>query len=140
MPLCTSPEAKLPLRCPASSKRKPVWRPSATDSLRRFTDQLADALGKAAADILTLDVETYATGDLAVIVQGKTQDAKLRAYTHIDFDGDMKVFVPENIEGAVDQDVWAIHMQTVREAQANRAKSIQAMAELATNLLKSLKL
>lgn len=109
-----------------------------TESLKKFTDQLAVGMGQAADDILTLDVETY-SGDLAVIVQGKTQDAKPRAYTHIDFDGDMKVYVPENIEGAVDQEIWTIHMQTVREAQANRAKFIQAMAELATNLLKSLK-
>lgn len=110
-----------------------------TGSLKRFTDQLADALGKAAADILTLDVETYSTSNLPAAALGNSQNARLRAYTHIDFDGDMQVYVPENLEGAVDQEVWTIHMETVREAQANRAKSIQAMAELATNLLKNLK-
>jgi hypothetical protein len=112
---------------------------SLTGSIKTFTDQLAAALGEAARDIMTLDVETYSTGNLVAAAQGRPQDAMLRAYTHIDFDGDMKVYVPENLEGAVDQDVWAIHMETVREAQANRAKSIQAMAELATNLLKNLK-
>jgi hypothetical protein len=113
---------------------------SLTGSLKTFTAQLADALGKAAVDILTLEVATYSAADLAAVARGDTQDARLRAYTRVEFDGDMKVYVPEKSEGGVDQEVWGIHMQTVREAQENRAKFMQAMAELATNLLKSLKL
>jgi hypothetical protein len=110
-----------------------------TGSIKQFTNQLTAAVGAAATDILTLNVETYSTNNLVEVTQGNTQNAKIRAYTHIDFDGDMQVYVPEDSEGDVDQELWAIHMQTVREAQANRAKSIQAMAELATNLLKNLK-
>ncbi|MBN2391534.1 MAG: hypothetical protein JXR84_12485 [Anaerolineae bacterium] len=110
-----------------------------TGSIKKFTNQLSAAVGAAATDILTLNVETYSTSNLVEVAQGNTQNAKIRAYTHIDFDGDMKVYVPEDSEGDVDEELWAIHQQTVREAQANRAKSIQAMAELATNLLKNLK-
>jgi hypothetical protein len=109
-----------------------------TGSLRKFTDQLADALEKAAADITTLEVKTYTTDDLTAITTQSEGNARLRARTHIDFDGDIKVFVPERAEGGVDQVLWTIHQDMVREAQANRAQFLQAMAEMATNLLKNL--
>lgn len=109
-----------------------------TGSIKRFTNQLASALGKAAVDITTLEVRTYTTDDIDTVAQGDEERAKLRAYTRVAFDGDMQVFVPEKV-GGVDQELWQIHADTVREAQANRAQFLQAMAELATNLLKSLK-
>jgi len=58
--------------------------------------------------------------------------------TRIAFDGDTQVYVPAHKQG-VDQDLWQIHMAMVQEAQANRAQFLQTMAEMATNLLKSLK-
>jgi hypothetical protein len=106
-------------------------------SVRRFTDQLAAALGKAAADITTLEVKTYATDDLDTVAGGGAGQTKLCAFTRVGFDGDMEVYVPEEA-GKVDQELWQIHMEMVREAQANRAKLLGAMAEMATNLLKSL--
>ena len=109
-----------------------------TSSIKRFTNQLVSALGKAAVDITTLEVRTYTTDDIDTVAQGDEGRAKLRAYTRVAFDGDMQVFVPEKV-GGVDQELWQIHADTVREAQANRAQFLQAMAELATNLLKSLK-
>jgi hypothetical protein len=110
-----------------------------TGSLRTFTDQLADALSKAATDITTLEVKTYTTDDLTGVTAQSEGNAQLRALTHIDFDGDIKVFVPGRAEGGVDQDLWDIHQEMVREAQANRAQFLQAMAEMATNLLNNLK-
>jgi hypothetical protein len=106
-------------------------------SVRRFTDQLAAALGKAAADITTLEVKTYATDDLDTVAGGGAGQTKLCAFTRVGFDGDMEVYVPEEA-GKVDQELWQIHMEMVREAQTNRAKLLGAMAEMATNLLKSL--
>jgi hypothetical protein len=108
-----------------------------TGSVKRFTDQLATALAKAATDIMTLEVKTYTTDDLDAVAQGGEGQAKLRAFTCIAFDGDMQVYVPEET-GAVDQQLWEIHLQTVREAQANRAQFLGTMAEMATNLLKSM--
>ncbi len=109
------------------------------DSLRSFTKKLADALDKAADDIMTLEVKTYTTGALdKVTMQDETQ-AKLRALTYISFDGDMKVYVPEKSDGGVDLDLWQVHLDVVREAQANRAKFIASMADMAASLLKSFK-
>ncbi len=109
-----------------------------TESLRTFTDQLADALSRAARDITTLEVKTYTTTDLSAVLETEEPDADLRALTHIAFDGDTKVFVPADRAG-VDEALWKIHLDMVREAQLNRAQFLQTMAEMATNLLKTLK-
>lgn len=109
-----------------------------TESLRTFTDQLADALSRAARDITTLEVKTYTTADISAVSESEEPAADLRALTHVAFDGDTKVFVPAGREG-VDEGLWQIHLEMVREAQKNRAQFLQAMAEMATNLLKSLK-
>ncbi len=110
-----------------------------TQSLRSFTDQLAEALGKAAKEIATLEVETYTTEDLPAVAGGSGENATLRALTRINFDGDIQLYVPEGASGGVDEALWQIHADMVKEAQANRAEFLQAMAEMATNLLKSLK-
>lgn len=107
-------------------------------SLRQFTDQLAQALSKAASDISTLEVTTYAAEDLEALAKGEESATTVRAMTRIAFDGDTQVYVPAHKQG-VDQDLWQIHMAMVQEAQANRAQFLQTMAEMATNLLKSLK-
>ncbi|HET91577.1 MAG TPA: hypothetical protein ENN99_12695 [Chloroflexi bacterium] len=101
-------------------------------SIRKFTDQLATALGKAAADLATLEVKTFTADDLTTL-----EGSRLRALTRIKFDGDMQVYVPEMV-GGIAEELRHIHVEMVREAQANRAQFIGAMAEVATNLLKSL--
>jgi hypothetical protein len=103
-------------------------------SVKQFTNQLASALGQAASDIMTMEVKTFTASDLNAL-----SEPQLRALTHIDFDGDMQVYVPERSEGGVNQELWQIHMEAVHEAQVNRAQFLQAMADLATNLLKSLR-
>jgi hypothetical protein len=108
-------------------------------SIKQFTNQLASALSKAAANITTLEVKTFTTDDIATVAQGDEGRAKLRAYTRVAFDGDMQVYVPAKV-GGVDEELWKIHADMVREAQANRAQFLQSMAELATNLLKNLNL
>jgi hypothetical protein len=108
-----------------------------TGSVKKFTDQLATALKDAAEDIMTLEVKTYAVDDLEAVAQGQGQ-TKLRALTRIEFDGDIQVYVPVG-KGKIDEELRQIHLDMVREAQANRAQFLSAMAEMATNLLKSLK-
>ncbi|MBN1874759.1 MAG: hypothetical protein JXA33_11060 [Anaerolineae bacterium] len=110
-----------------------------TDTLKNFTDKIVEAVGKATQDITTLQVRTYSTDDLDSIKPGDDSAAKLRALTHIEFDGDMKVFIPTKEGGGVDEAVWAIHKEMVHEAQANRAEFIGALVEMASNLLKTLK-
>jgi hypothetical protein len=110
-----------------------------TGSIKQFTNQLASALGKAASNITTLEVSTYTTDDIQGVMQGNEAQAKLRAFTRVAFDGDTKVYVPTKV-GSVEEDLWKLHAEMVREAQANRAQFLQSMAQLATNLLKNLNL
>ncbi len=111
-------------------------------SLQTFTAQLADSLGRAAEDIVTLDVRTYSTSDItrvaAALDAREEADAKLRALTRIRFDGDLQVYVPEKVDREVYQGLWVIHTAMVEEAQDSRAKFLATMAELATRLLDSL--
>jgi hypothetical protein len=119
------------------------------DSVRAFTDQLATSLGHAAQDIVTLDVKTYSTKDIAAVSKALDAhdrfDATLRALTRVAFDGDLEVYVPEKSEGGrpgggVDLTLWEIHRSMVDEAQTSRARFLATMAELATRLLDSLKI
>ena len=114
------------------------------DSLRAFTDQLADSLGRAAEDIVTLDVRTYATPDLKGVAEAldahREINATLRALTRVAFDGDVQVYVPDKLEGGTDQALWMVHKAMVEEAQGSRARFLATMAELATRLLDSLKI
>ena len=110
-----------------------------TSSLRTFTSQIATALNKAVKEQMTLKVRTYSTTDLAAVSAGAEGLAQIRALTKVAFDGDMQVYVPERSGGDLDQELWHIHQEMVKEAQINRAQSLQAMAEMATSLLKTLK-
>ncbi len=119
------------------------------DSLRAFTDQLATSLGRAAQDIVTLDVKTYSAKDIAAVsaaLDARSEyEATLRALTRVAFDGDLQVYVPEkgrsgHSEGEVDLVLWEIHKSMVEEAQQSRAKFLATMAELAARLLDVLKI
>jgi hypothetical protein len=117
---------------------------SLRDSLRDFTGQLATSLGKAAEEIVTLDIRTYTTSDLegvaAALEVHEEIDATLRALTRVAFDGDIRIYVPEKLEGTKEQALWMIHKAMVQEAQENRARFLATMAELATRLLDSLRI
>jgi hypothetical protein len=118
-------------------------RTSLAESLKNFTGELATALGKAADDISSLEVVTYTSDDLeAVKYDYQTQklagQIKLRALTRIAFDGDMQVCMPER-DSAIDREVWQVHLEMVKEAQANRVQFLQAMAEMAARLIDILK-
>ncbi|MGC9467374.1 MAG: hypothetical protein ACP5HS_02165 [Anaerolineae bacterium] len=114
------------------------------ESLEAFTDQLATSLRQAADDIVTLDVRTYTTSDLArastALERQEAVEATLRALTRVSFDGDLQVYVPERVENEVDQVLWMIHKAMVEEAQESRAKFLATMAELATRLLDILRI
>ena len=79
-------------------------------------------------------------GGLGLPSAAEAFEARLRALTRVAFDGDLQVYMPERAEGAADETLWAVHKAMVAEAQNNRAKFLATMAELATNLLDSLRL
>jgi len=113
-------------------------------SLKAFTDQLATSLGNAASDIVTLDVRTYSTQDIAGVSQAldnrEETAATLRALTRINFDGDLQVYVPEKVDRGVDPALWSVHKAMVEEAQSSRAVFLATMADLAARLLDSLRI
>jgi len=118
-------------------------RTSLADSLKNFTSELATALGKAADDISSLEVATYSSDNLEAVkydyaTQKLAGQIRLRALTRIAFDGDMQVCVPEK-DNAIDREVWQVHLEMVKEAQANRVQFLQAMAEMAARLIDILK-
>jgi hypothetical protein len=114
-------------------------RTSLTDSIKKFTSELADSLKRAADDISSLEVITYSTDDLNQVTYDYNDkklhgELKMRALTRIAFDGDVQVCVPEK-DGHIDQAVWDVHLSMVKAAQENRAAFLATMAELATKLI-----
>ena len=113
-------------------------------SHKRYTSERAGALGRAADDISSLEVATYTSPNLDSVKydyasKKYTGQLALRALTRVGFDGDMQVCVPEKASGGVDRDMWQIHLDMVKEAQANRAEFLRSMAEMATRLIDILK-
>jgi hypothetical protein len=118
-------------------------RTSLANSLKNFTRELATALGKAADDISSLEVITFASDDMETVkydyeTKKLTGQVKPRALTRIAFDGDTQVCIPRKQE-AIDEALWQMHLEMVKEAQANRTEFLGAMAELATRLIDILK-
>jgi len=118
-------------------------RTGLVDSLKDFTGRLAEALSKAADDISSLEVATYSSSDLEGVKYDYESkklagQLRLRALTRIAFDGDAQICVPER-DNAIDHDLWQIHLEMVKEAQANRTQFLAAMAEMATKLVGILK-
>ena len=100
-------------------------------------------LSKAADEISSLEVATYTSGDLGGVkydydTKKLAGQLSLRALTHVAFDGDTQICVPER-DNAIDHDLWQIHLEMVKEAQANRTQFLAAMAEMATKLVGILK-
>ena len=134
------PSSQLP---PSALGAKDLNLQTLGDSLKAFIQQLTESLGHAADDLSSLEVRTFATGDLSKVTYDydtKTfkGELQLRSLTRIAFDGDMQVVVPEK-NGALDEPVWQAHVAMVREAQANRAQFLGAMAEMATRLIQLFK-
>ena len=63
--------------------------------------------------------------------------AKLRALTRISATGDIELYVPQK-DGAVDQALWAVHSEMVRQAQANRAELLKSVFQAVSGVVKVL--
>ncbi|MBX0329777.1 hypothetical protein K2Z83_19080 [Oscillochloris sp. ZM17-4] len=110
------------------------------ESLQEFAEQLGETLKRAIEDAAHLEVETYVADDLASVDyrSGNFDGAQLRAVTRMGLDGDTQVVVPRR-EGQLDEELWAIHVSMVQQAQTNRADMIRAIAGAAAGLLGALK-
>jgi hypothetical protein len=108
-----------------------------TETLRGFTERLAETLKATIEDAAHLEVETYVADDIATVAyrKGDFSGAELRAVTRMSLDGDTQVLVPERDGGGVDVELWAVHTSMVAQAQANRAEMIKAISQAAAGIL-----
>ena len=104
--------------------------------MQQFAEKLGQFLSAAIEDAASLRVSTYISANMdgVTLKDGQLQGARLRALTYIKIDGDTLVCVPEE-DGEVDTDLWAIHMEMVKQAQASRAELIRAAVTAATSLV-----
>jgi hypothetical protein len=109
-----------------------------SSSIQEFAQKLGRILEKAVDDATTLEVSTYVSDDMTRVARDFEKTADLRAFTRIKIDGDTLVCVPEK-KGEVDEALWAVHVDMVKQAQANRAEMIKTAVSAATGLLDVLK-
>jgi len=109
------------------------------DALQSFIRQLTESLKRAANDLTSLEVRTFATSDLSQVRyeldSGEfSGPVSLCALTRIALDGDIQVVLPER-DGLLNETLWVAHMTMVKEAQATRAQFLGSMAEMTTRLI-----
>ncbi len=114
------------------------------DAVKKYAADLAAKLNNFMQDISTLEVRTYTTPadqvptDLSsakIQTEGK---ATLRAYTTIGLDGDTTALAPLDAGGEINQAVWALHQEMVKQAMDNRVTMIKTIGDAAAAALKAL--
>jgi hypothetical protein len=106
------------------------------DATQKFVQKLGEYLGQALDDATSLDVRTYVSEDIGAVTYEKGQfsgNARLRAMTRVNIDGDTLVCVPET-DGELDTAVWGIHMDMVKQAQESRAELMKTIVSAAGSL------
>jgi hypothetical protein len=101
--------------------------------LARIGNKLGEILGDVVGDAAVLEVKTYTGDDLEAVAGGQplsTSGARLRAYTRCELDGDVDTCVPVTAAGAVDEKLWAVHAEMVKQAQAHRAELLKLLLSL----------
>jgi hypothetical protein len=99
-------------------------------ALARLGNKLSEVLSEVLGDAAVLEVKTYTSSDLQSIAGGEAlsaSGARLRAYTRCKLDGDTEVCVPVTAAGAVDEPLWALHVEMVKQAQAHRAELLKTV-------------
>jgi hypothetical protein len=144
----TAPKVPQPPRSPAAQDAVKYDLPDSpapedarerlSHSLQGFAQKLGRFLEQAMDEATSLEVSTYVSDDVAQATGDLGGTAKLRAFTRINIDGNTQVCVPER-QDDIDKDLWAIHMDTVQQAQAYRAVMIKTAVSAATGLLDVLK-
>jgi hypothetical protein len=105
-----------------------------------MTEQLGEALARAADNARGLEVRTYVSDNLAEVKYENGEfvgNASLRALTRISSDQDIALCVPKQADEA-DRALWAIHAEMVQQAQANRTEMLEAVVSMVSQLLGTL--
>ena len=101
--------------------------------LARLGNKLGDVLSNVIDDVAVLEVKTFTSQDLGAVAEGQplpAGGAQLRAYTRCELDGDTEVCVPMTADGAVDEKLWAVHSEMVKQAQAHREELLKIVLSL----------
>jgi len=102
-------------------------------ALARLGNKVGEVLGEVLGDAAVLEVKTYTSDNLQAIADGQplqATGARLRAYTRCKLDGDTEVCVPVTATGAVDEALWTLHVEMVKQAQAHRSELIRTVLSL----------
>ena len=107
----------------------------------RLGRKVTDTLSKVLEDAVTLEVKTYVSPDIQRLADGEARpsdegSAQLRAYTRCALDGDTEVFVPTTRDGQIDENLWKLHLEMVKQAQEHRAAMLETVVSLLTPLVK----
>jgi hypothetical protein len=105
----------------------------AAENLVANVAQISRALEQALADLSgPFVVETYLADSMSQA--GQPEETDLLVYTRVQPDGDTQVVLPRQWQ-EIDQDLWRMHNDAVREARASRATEIQGIAAVLKELL-----
>ena len=106
------------------------------NALQEFANKLGAFLSATLEDAATLKVSTYTSDNISQVefANGELSGANLRALTFIKMDGDTLVCVPKE-NGEVDTELWNIHLEMVKQAQASRAEFIKTAVSAASSLV-----
>ncbi|HEX7843096.1 MAG TPA: hypothetical protein VF469_36740 [Kofleriaceae bacterium] len=102
-------------------------------AIARLGNKLSEVLSAVLTDAAVLEVKTYTSDNLQAIAGGEplvASGARLRAYTRCKLDGDTEVCVPVTGAGAVDEALWNLHVEMVKQAQAHRAELLRTVMSL----------
>jgi hypothetical protein len=111
-------------------------RDKIVSSVQGFVERMTQAVEKVMTEATTLEVLTYTSDDLTKVQKDDLAGtANLHAVTRIEFDGDIKNFVPMK-GGEIDQALWALHLDMVQQAQANRAELVRTAVQAISGLVK----
>jgi hypothetical protein len=114
------------------------------DAVADLVASVGRAIGEAFAEAASLRVVTYTSDNLEAVTFDReksilTGGAKLRAVTRQRIDGDTLLLLPE-IDGEVDDRIWAIHSEAVNQVQQYRADLVKSVLTAAAGLIPSVKL
>ena len=102
-------------------------------ALARLGNKVGEVLAEVFSDAAVLEVKTYTSDDLQAVAAGQplpATGARLRAYTRCKLDGDTEVCVPVRTDGAIDEALWTLHVEMVKQAQAHRAELLKTVLSL----------
>lgn len=116
--------------------KAPRWEPppEAGQRLLAAVERLAERLGAALEAMDDLEVKTYQSDIVAAAEDDLEEAATLQAYTRVSLTGDMQTVVPAQ-EAAFGELLWAVHRDSVGQAQAHRSEMVKTLVETARALL-----